>query len=183
MAKITDKQKRFCEEYLIDMNGTQAAIRAGYSKRTANEQAARLLANVSIQVYLNELREKLSDELEITRERIVSEFAKIAFFDIRKIYTVDGGLKSIKDFDDESAAAIAGIKSRDISTPEGEVLGTIQEVKITNKIDALNSLVKIFGYNAPEKKEVQIPGITDHKDKSEDDLKQLLKSKLDLLNG
>lgn len=46
---MTDKQARFCEEYMIDLNATQAAIRAGYSPKTANEQAARLLANVSIQ--------------------------------------------------------------------------------------------------------------------------------------
>lgn len=42
---MTDKQARFCEEYMIDLNATQAAIRAGYSPKTANEQAARLLAN------------------------------------------------------------------------------------------------------------------------------------------
>lgn len=47
--KLTDKQKKFVEEYLIDLNATQSAIRAGYSPKTANEQGARLLANVSIQ--------------------------------------------------------------------------------------------------------------------------------------
>lgn len=53
--KLTDKQKAFCQEYLVDLNGTQAAIRAGYSKRTANEQAARMLAKASIQDYLSQL--------------------------------------------------------------------------------------------------------------------------------
>ena len=52
MARLTAKQKRFCDEYLIDLNATQAAIRAGYSARTANEQGARLLANVSVQEYI-----------------------------------------------------------------------------------------------------------------------------------
>ena len=49
MAQLTDRRQKFVDEYLMDLNATQAAIRAGYSARTANEQAARLLANVSIQ--------------------------------------------------------------------------------------------------------------------------------------
>lgn len=57
---MTPKQKRFVEEYLIDLNATQAAIRAGYSPKTANEQGARLLANVSIQSAITGLLEALS---------------------------------------------------------------------------------------------------------------------------
>lgn len=53
---MTDKQDRFCEEYMIDLNATQAAIRAGYSPKTAREQAPRLLANVSIQIALPSCR-------------------------------------------------------------------------------------------------------------------------------
>ena len=57
---MTDKQARFCEEYMIDLNATQAAIRAGYSPKTANEQAARLLANVSIQNRIAQLQAEQS---------------------------------------------------------------------------------------------------------------------------
>ena len=56
---MTDKQKRFCDEYLIDCNATQAAIRAGYSKKTANEQGNRLLANVSVKAYIDERLEQM----------------------------------------------------------------------------------------------------------------------------
>lgn len=59
---MTEKQKRFCDEYLIDCNATQAAIRAGYSAKTANEQSARLLANVSIKNYIDEQLELLHNE-------------------------------------------------------------------------------------------------------------------------
>lgn len=59
---MTDKQKRFCDEYLIDCNATQAAIRAGYSPKTANEQGNRLLANVSIKAYIDERLEQLHSE-------------------------------------------------------------------------------------------------------------------------
>lgn len=56
------RQKKFCDEYLIDCNATQAAIRAGYSPKTANEQAARLLANVSIKSYIDEQLERIHNE-------------------------------------------------------------------------------------------------------------------------
>lgn len=52
---MTDKQRRFCEEYLVDCNGTQAAIRAGYAKNTANREGSRLLSNDDVQKYLQEL--------------------------------------------------------------------------------------------------------------------------------
>lgn len=68
--KLTPKQRRFVEEYLIDLNGTQAAIRAGYSQKTANPQAARLLANVSIQAAIEDGFERHRDRLDVTVESI-----------------------------------------------------------------------------------------------------------------
>lgn len=59
---MNEKQKRFCDEYLIDCNATQAAIRAGYSPKTANEQGSRLLANISIKAYIDEQLERLHNE-------------------------------------------------------------------------------------------------------------------------
>ncbi len=62
MAKLTKKQQRFCDEYLIDANATQAAIRAGYSKKTARSQGQRLLTNVDIKTYIDEQLEKIHNE-------------------------------------------------------------------------------------------------------------------------
>lgn len=62
IAKLTPKQERFCEEYLVDLNATQAAIRAEYSRRTAYSMGQRLLKKVEIQNYISELREKLKSE-------------------------------------------------------------------------------------------------------------------------
>lgn len=69
---LTPKQKRFCDEYLIDLNGTQAAIRAGYSKKTANEQGSRLLTNVNVKEYIEQrMAEKektlIADQDEVLR--------------------------------------------------------------------------------------------------------------------
>ena len=73
MAKLTPKQFRFADEYLIDLNATQAAIRAGYSPKTANEQGARLLANVSIQEYIAEMM-ALKDKALIAAQDEVLEY-------------------------------------------------------------------------------------------------------------
>lgn len=63
--KLNARQEVFCKEYLIDLNATQAAIRAGYSERTASAQASRLLANVNILARVKELKDKRADELEL----------------------------------------------------------------------------------------------------------------------
>ena len=68
---MTDKQKRFCNEYLIDCNATQAAIRAGYSPKTANEQSARLLANVSIKTYIEEQLNKMTSKSVADAEEVM----------------------------------------------------------------------------------------------------------------
>ena len=67
--QLTPKQKRFCQEYVIDSNGTQAAIRAGYSKKTAYSQGQRMLKNVEISNFIKTLKEKKSEELDITLTR------------------------------------------------------------------------------------------------------------------
>lgn len=82
MAKLTDKQKRFVNEYLIDFNGTQAYIRAGYkatSNKVAEANARKLLAKHSVQEYLNERQDALQKRTEITQDKVLKELAKIAF--------------------------------------------------------------------------------------------------------
>lgn len=81
---LNPKQTRFCQEYLIDHCGTQAAIRAGYSAKTANEQASQLLAKLHIQEYIAAREKKIADKLEITAERITAELAKCGFSDMKQ---------------------------------------------------------------------------------------------------
>lgn len=79
MAELKGKQAAFVREYLIDLNATQAAIRAGYSERTANEQGARLLANVSIRAEIEKGQQKREKKTGITAERVLKELAAIGF--------------------------------------------------------------------------------------------------------
>ena len=76
--KLTDKQKKFCDEYLVDSNGTQAAIRAGYSEKTANRIASENLSKLDIKEYIESKQKKTSEKLEITKEQIVQMVFDIA---------------------------------------------------------------------------------------------------------
>lgn len=78
MAKLTKKQKRFCDEYLVDLNATQAAIRSGYSQRTAQEQSSRLLSNVMVQEYIQKRKMDRIKRTEITQDFVLSELMAIA---------------------------------------------------------------------------------------------------------
>jgi len=84
VAKLTDKQKRFCEEYLIDLNATQAYLRAGYkvSENVAAVNAARLLQKPHVQEYIAERQKELQVKTAITQERVLQELAAVAFADI-----------------------------------------------------------------------------------------------------
>lgn len=79
MAKLTPKQERFCQEYIIDLNGAQAAIRAGYSSKDAHAQAARLSANVGIQKRIAELQQEKNKALDLKAEDTLREIARMAF--------------------------------------------------------------------------------------------------------
>lgn len=74
---LTPKQKRFCEEYLIDTNATQAAIRAGYSEKTAKEQAARLLSKVNAKAYISELMEQKKSECVASADEVIQYLTSV----------------------------------------------------------------------------------------------------------
>ena len=82
---LTPRQLRFCLEYLLGLNGTQAAIRAGYSARTANEQAARLLANVSVQAEIQRLMAERSKRTEITVDEVLYRLWAKATADVNEL--------------------------------------------------------------------------------------------------
>ena len=80
--RLTAKQERFCQEYIIDCNGTQAAIRAGYSERTAQEQSSRLLSKVMVQQRVAELQANVARRLDIKAENVLQELARVGFSNI-----------------------------------------------------------------------------------------------------
>ena len=79
---LTDKQKQFCQEYLIDLNATQATIRAGYSEKTARQIATTLLSKVYIQNYISELKNERNIRVGITQDDILKELINFTYSDI-----------------------------------------------------------------------------------------------------
>ncbi len=132
---LTPKQKLFVEEYLIDLNATQAAIRAGYSVKTANEQGNRLLANVSIQEEIGKQMAERSRRTGINQDRILMELAKIALVNPEKV--VDFEEATIReDALPEDLAAVASVKVKRFPTKYGE--GIEREIKLYDKTKALD---------------------------------------------
>ena len=147
--KLTPKQARFVDEYLCDLNATQAAARAGYSARTANEQGSRLLANVSVRFALSEAMKAREKRTHITQDRVLQELARLAFSDIRKAFKEDGTLKLPQDLDDDTAAAMAGIDTITSSVHGGDEEAplslTTKKVKIADKNAALTLAMRHLG--------------------------------------
>lgn len=113
MAKLTPKQERFCEEYLIDLNATQSAIRAGYSVNTANRIASELLSKLDIQEKIAELKAERSKRTEITQDRVIKELAAMAFAKATDYAQIAGNtvfIKSTTELTPEQQAGIVGIK-------------------------------------------------------------------------
>ena len=98
MSKLTPKQARFVEEYLIDLNATQAARRAGYSARTANEQGCRLLANVSVADAIAAAQNRRAQRTEVSADRVVAELAKIGFANMGDYLRANEGGDPYLDF-------------------------------------------------------------------------------------
>ena len=154
MAELTEKQELFCQEYLVDLNASKAAVRAGYSENTAYAIGWENLRKPQIAARIKALRAETADRLCLTRERIVQEYARIAFFDIRKIHTADGAIMPVASFGDDEAAAVAGIEvyEEKVKDDAGDdmTIGVVKKIKISDKRAALDSLCKVLGYNAPE---------------------------------
>jgi phage terminase small subunit len=142
MAKLTPKQKAFCDEYLIDLNATQAAIRAGYSTDTAKEIGSENLTKPNIRAYIDKEIAERSKRTGINQDRVIRELARIAFVNANDVINIDEAtLKDNATQDD--TAAIASVKVKTIPTKDGE--GVEREIKLTDKLKALELLGKHLG--------------------------------------
>ena len=141
MAKLTAKQKKFVEEYLIDLNATQAAIRAGYSPNTAQEQSSRLLSNVMVKNEIDKAMAERSRRTGINQDRVLRELAKIAFVNPNDVINFRDA--NVKMTSEENLAAIASIKVKKIPGEYGDA--TEREVKLYDKLRALDLLGRHLG--------------------------------------
>lgn len=150
MAELTPKQARFVEEYLVDLNATQAATRAGYSARTANEQGCRLLANASVADAIAAAQAERSRRTEITADRVVEELAKIGFANMADYMKATPDGDPYLDFSAltrEQAAALQEVTVEDFKDGRGEDARDVKRVKfkLADKRAALVDLGRHLG--------------------------------------
>lgn len=153
--RLTEKQRRFCEEYVIDWNASRAAKVAGYKEKTAPAIGFENLQKPEIQAYIQTIRSDLEKTAQVSALMVLLEYKKIAFSSIAAIKDDWAEMKDWETLTDDQKASIAQIKHTKYSTKEG-VSETI-EVKLHDKVRSLDQICKMLGY-APEefKGEVKI---------------------------
>lgn len=159
---LTAKQKRFCDEYLIDLNATQAAIRAGYSEKTAYRTGADNLRKPQIEEYIAKRQKELSRSTEITQERVIKELALIAFsnnadyahvVEKKMKAEVGGTLVDVLDEDGKPVMyrTVEPVLTEELTEEQKRALAVIKkgreglEVKSCDKVKALELLGKHLG--------------------------------------
>lgn len=146
---LTDKQERFCEEYLKDFNATAAYIRAGYavqSESSARVNASKLLTNTNVQGHLATLRKAVQHRSTVTLERTVEEISRVAFANITNVLSFDATSVTIKDSDTLPEGVSAAIESVTITETETEhSTNRKHSLKMHNKMSALTLLADFFG--------------------------------------
>ena len=168
--KLTARQEIFCNEYCIDYNATRAAIKAGYSERTATSIGCENLTKPDIKSRINELQSNLSETAGISALRVLNEHKKIAFSsagDLRSGWTK---LKDFENLTEEQKSCIQEVSTKSERRFEkvGEDNVLVEEewvkIKLYDKQKSLDSISKMLGYDAPQQVELGIKGSIGIKD-------------------
>jgi len=152
--KLTAKQEKFCLEYLIDLNATQAAIRAGYSEKTSFTIGHENLKKPYIGARISELQQEIQNRTTITIDKVVKELGKLAFVKINDFYQ-DGELIRPETLEDDIASSVQSFKNR--VEIVGDISYSIDEYKMYDKTKALDMLMKHLGGYSAEIKEETAP--------------------------
>jgi phage terminase small subunit len=140
---LTDRQRVFCDEYLVDLNGTAAAKRAGYSAKTARVMAQQNLENPAVINQLAVLMKERSERTQVTADRVITEVARLGFSDLRKLFDDKGALLPIYQWPEDAAAAVSAVEVDELFEGFGEnrvQVGYTKKVKLWDKGKALEML-------------------------------------------
>ena len=189
MAKLTEKQKRFCDEYLINLNATQAAIKAGYSTKRASEQAYQLLQKTTVQEYIEKRQKDRMERTEITQDFVLNELLAIASVNatdyakvVEKLATVNIDGTEVQLFDDKGNPVmyktVEPVLTEELTETQKKALAVIKrgrdgfEIKPYDKIRALELLGKHLGMF---KEKVEVSGTVNNpfEDLTTEELKKL----------
>ena len=158
--ELTDKQSAFIDQYLVDYNAKQAAIRAGYAEKQSASMASQLLDKPHIQAELSKRQTKIARKLGVTAERVLEELGRVAFSDIRDLFDDAGNLKPLSDLDKDTAATVAGVQ---VTSKKGKLkkngkpsMQYTHRVRQWDKMAALEKLAKHLGMYKEEASQVDI---------------------------
>lgn len=151
--KLTHKEQAFAKEWLMYFNKTQAAIRAGYSEKTAPQLGYETFNKPHIQAYIKHLQGNLQEATGVTASRIIKELEKIAFTNMGRFKDGWMTMKEYKELSDDDLAAIVSVDYQIRNTEFGEE--TIVKFKLHDKGKAIDTLNRMLGLNAVEKLEVK----------------------------
>lgn len=142
---LTPRQRRFVEEYLLDLNATQAAIRAGYSERTANEQGARLLANVSVRQAIQEGQKERSERTHVQADAVLRDLATLCHSRVTD-YVIDdeGNVTLSADAPPDAMRAVSSVKRRTLRRGK-DLVEVVTELRLWSKPDAIRLALQHLG--------------------------------------
>jgi len=148
MKRLTAKQRLFVRKYAVLNNGYKAALAAGYSERSARQQASRLLTYPNIQRALEMHRQRIRQELDDAGLSTIRGIHGIANLDIRRLYHSDGRLKKPDELDEDVALALGSVSFEEVRIPlkDGDSkIVTRVDYKLESKLKAFEQLAKIYG--------------------------------------
>jgi len=181
-AKLTEKQRRFCERYCVVWNAAKAAREAGYSEKAAKETGSDLLTKANIQAYIDEIKANAAEFAGVSMLRNLQELSKIAYTSAADLRQSWHGLKEWDEISEEAKASISevvtvskvlrrvggGDDSEDENSGMMQTLETVK-VKQHSKIQAIAEINRIMGYNAPKQIEITEYEIDFNEDDSDTD--------------
>lgn len=159
--KLTPKEERFCYEYLANgFNATKAAIKAGYSQRSAGEIGRQNLMKLELRNKIQDMKDNLSETAGISALMIAKEHAKIAFSDVASLHNTWITRKELEELTDDQRSCIQEISSKILKQNQGTRdepdMWDVEYVKIKtyDKQKSLEALSDLLGYKAPVKQEI-----------------------------
>jgi len=158
MRKLTNKQKLFVKEYLIDLNATQAAIRAGYSEATASDIGRELLRKTTVAEAIQKAMEKRTERTKINADYVLNRLVEIDQLDIIDIVQGDGKLKPIQEWPKVWRQSITGIDVQELTS--GDIESLVKKIKWPDKLKNLELLGKhtaISAFNEKQEQPQELP--------------------------
>lgn len=147
--ELTPKQEMFCREYLTGrLNATEAAIKAGYSRRSAKVTASRLLSNANLRLRISEVRKVAAEETQLSFVRVLQELKSLAFSNIADCFSTWTRMKPLATVSENARRSIRTIT---VIEYKGQ---TFSQVRFHNKQSALDLICRLLGYYSSDKREM-----------------------------